>query len=82
MSVFEIVAGVVLAIACLIIIGMVLSQRSKGQGLSSVITGGDMMSGGGYGSTKEQRQVRITRIMAVVLFIVTIAVNFVSAFAQ
>lgn len=79
MSVFEIVAGVLMILASLIIIFIVLAQESKGQGLSSVITGTEMMSGESRARTKEARQAKMTKIFAIIFFVLTILVNFLSA---
>ena len=79
MKVFEIVAGILMLAACVVVIAIVLSQDSKGQGLSGVITGVDAMSGETRGRTKEARQGRITKIAAATLFVLTIATNIISA---
>ncbi len=78
MSVFEIIAGVSMILASVIIVFMVLAQESKGQGLSSVITGTEMMSGESRARTKEARQAKLTKIFAVVFFVLTLLVNFLS----
>lgn len=82
MSTWEIIAGILLIISCIVIIGIVLSQEAKGQGLSSVITGTSMMSDESRSRAKEVRQVRMTRIFAIVLFVLTVAVNFLSVLAK
>lgn len=82
MSIFEIVAGVILIIACIVVIGVVLSQESKGQGLSAVITGSEMMSGESRVHSKEARLSKFTRIAAVVLFLLTIVVNLASGLSK
>ena len=79
MSVLEIVFGVLMILSSLILIFIVLAQESKGQGLSSVITGTEMMSGESRARTKEARQAKVTRIVAIVFFVLTILVNFLSA---
>ena len=75
MSVLEIVAGSMLMLSCIIIIGVVLAQEPKGQGLSSVFTG----QGGGATDNrsqgKEKRQVRMTQIAAGIFFVLTVLVN-------
>lgn len=80
MTGLEIVAGIILIVVCLTVIAVVLSQESKGQGLSGVITGTEMMSGESRNRSKESRQANVTRIAAVILFVVTIGVNLVSGF--
>lgn len=84
MSILEIISGVLLILSCLVLIVIVLRQEAKGQGLSSVITGGgaDMMGGEGRSRSKEARQVRMTQIATVILFVVTVAVNFISALSN
>ncbi len=81
MTVLEIVAGVLVILASVIIVLIVLSQESKGQGLSSVITGTEMMSGESRARSKEARQVRATKIAGVVFFALVLAVNVISLFA-
>lgn len=82
MSVLEIVAGVLMILACLVIIVAVLSQESKGQGLSSVITGTEMMSGESRGRSREARQSKFTRGAAVVFFLLAILVNVFSVLSK
>ena len=78
MSSMEIIMGVLLIVSCVALIGIVLSQEAKGQGLSSVITGSSSMSDDSRSRTKDVRQVRYTRIIAVVLFVLTMLVNIFS----
>lgn len=80
MSAIEIVAGVLMILSSIFIIGIVLSQESKGQGLSGVITGTEMMSGESRTRSKEARTHRATKIAAIVFFALTILVNVVSIF--
>ena len=79
MKPFEFVAGVLMLLSCAVVIWIVLSQGSKGQGLSGVITGVDTASGDTRGRTKEARQSKITKISAIILFALTIITNVVSA---
>lgn len=82
MTVLEIIAGVMMILSSVFIIALVLSQEAKGQGLSSVITGTEMMSGESRARSKEARQNKATKIAAIVFFVLTIAVNFISLFAK
>ncbi len=75
MTIMEIIAGVLMALASLVIILMVLSQDSKGQGLSGVITGTEMMSNETRAHSKEMRQAKATRIAAIVFFVLVLVVN-------
>lgn len=78
MSVLEIVFGVLVILSSVVIVLIVLSQESKGQGLSSVITGTEMMSGESRARSKEARQNRVTKIAAVVFFVLIILANLFS----
>ena len=73
----EIVAGVLLIIAGLIIIMVVMAQESKEQGLTSAIGGGSNESfyEKNTGRTRDARLSKFTRNAAIVLFLVTLAVN-------
>ena len=82
MGMLEVVAGVMLILSCLAIIFVVLAQEPKGQGLSSVITGTEMMSGETRARSKEASQAKFTRYAAIAFFILTIVVNAVSVFAS
>ncbi len=82
MSVIEIVAGVLLIIASLTIILIVLVQDSKEQGLTSAIGGGSNESfyERNTGRTRDAKLSKFTRASAIVMFIVTLAVNIISQF--
>ena len=77
MSTPEIVAGVLLIIAGLIIIMVVMAQESKEQGLTSAIGGGSNESfyEKNTGRTPDAKLSKFTRNAAIVLFLVTLAVN-------
>lgn len=83
MSVWEIVAGIILILSCIVIVAIVLAQEPKGQGLSSVIMGGsEMMSGESRTRSKEVRQVKFTRNAGIVFFVLTVLVNILSVLAK
>lgn len=75
MSVLEIVAGVLLIIACIIVTFAVLAQEGKGQGLSSVITGTDGGASEGRGRGRERQLERITRYAGIIFAVLTVLVN-------
>ena len=77
MGTVEIVAGVLLMIAALVIILVVLVQESKEQGLTSAIGGGanESFYEHNMGKTRDAKLSKFTRNAAIVLFIVTLAVN-------
>ena len=76
MSVIEIVAGALLIVASLVII---LAQDTKEQGLTSAIGGGynDSFYGKNGSNTKDAKLNRLTRISAILIFVITLAVNII-----
>lgn len=80
MQIYEIIGGSVLMLACVLLIVMVLLQDNKGSGLSGAISGGD--AGGmlqrGRGRTRDDRLASITKVLAIVLFAVTLIVDIVA----
>lgn len=78
MSVIEIIGGVLLLIASLFIIIVTLMQSQKQQGMTSAITGAenDSFYGKNSGNTREAALERLTKVCAVIFFIVTLVVNF------
>ncbi|MBQ9382833.1 MAG: preprotein translocase subunit SecG [Ruminiclostridium sp.] len=81
MSVIEIVFAILLIVACIFIVAVVLMQESK-QGMSNVITGGstDNYYQKNSGRTREAKLARATKIAAVLVFIIAIAVNLISVY--
>lgn len=81
MGAIQIVAGVLLAIASIVIILVVLVQDSKEQGLTSAIGGGynDSFYGKNTGNTRDAKLNRLTRTCAIILFVVTLGVNIVAS---
>lgn len=82
MSVLEIISGILLILTCIIMASLILLQEPKGQGLSSVISGTEMMSNETRGRTKEVRQVKMTRNFGIAFFVLTAIVNIVSVIAK
>ena len=81
MSVLEIVAAILLILACVFIILVVLMQDSK-QGMSQTISGtsGDNYYQKNSGRTKEAKLARMTKTAAVVVFIVALLVNLITIY--
>ena len=82
MSVIEIIVGVLMILVSAFLVIIVLSQESKGQGLSSVITGTEMMSNESRARSKEARQSRATKIGGIVFFVLIILINVISVLAK
>lgn len=77
MGTLEIIGGILLLVASIVIIVVVLVQDSKDPGLSSAIGGGssDSYFGKNSGRTREARLGRVTKVCAIIFFVVTILVN-------
>lgn len=74
MSALEIVLGVFLILASVLIIAIVLMQKSREGGLSGAIAGGsDTFFGKNKGRTNEARLAKITRYIAIVFFFLAFA---------
>lgn len=79
MTVIEIISGILLLICCVAISLIVLIQDSKEQGLNSAIGGGsnDSFYSTNKNRTRDAKLSRITKIAAIILFVVTLVVNFI-----
>lgn len=78
----QIIGGILLLLSSLIIIGVTLAQSNKDQGMTSAIGGSnnDSFYGKNAGNTREKALEKLTRICAVIFFVVTIAVNLVAVY--
>ncbi len=80
---YEIVLGIVLIITSLALVAMVLLQEGRQQGLSGAIAGGaDTFLGKSKGKTVEQKLVKITKILAIVFFILSLVSTLVVLFIK
>ncbi len=76
MSALQYVFGAVLIILAVFLIIVVLLQESRSAGLSGAISGGaDTFFGKSKGRTMEQKLVKLTRISAIVFFILTLGIT-------
>ena len=85
MSTLEIIGGAVLLVVCLVIIVLCLSQEQKSQdSMMAALTGAstDSFYGKNEGRSKEAILAKITRVLGIILFIVTLAVNIVPIFTE
>ena len=78
MSSIEIISGAVLLLSCILIIIAVSLQSNRGEGLTSVIMGGDSSSTRTREKDKDARLASATKVLAIVLFVVTLAVNIIT----
>lgn len=83
MSPYEIVIGILLIVASVLIVLIVLAQQSRQAGLSGAIAGGaDTFFGKNKGRTNEAKLVKFTKILGVIFFILALAATFVLAFMK
>ena len=66
MEIYEIIVGVVLIIACLLIIVFTLAQEQKGQGLSAAIMGDNSFMAAGRERGLDAKLAKLTRVLGVV----------------
>lgn len=84
MGVIEIVSGILLVLCSVFIIVITLMQSQKQQGMTSAIQGSnnDSFYGKNAQNTREKALERLTKMVAAIFFIVTIAVNVISVIAS
>lgn len=76
MSALQYVFGAVLIILAIFLIIVVLLQESRSAGLSGAISGGaDTFFGKSKGRTMEQKLVKLTKISAILFFILTLGIT-------
>lgn len=82
MSIWEIIAGILLLISGLFLVVVVLLQEGKQNGLSGAIQGGSTESylSNNRGRSRDAQLKRNTKIMATIFFILTIGVNLAAIF--
>ncbi len=80
---YEIVLGVVLIITSLALVSIVLLQEGRSAGLSGAIAGGaETFLGKSKGKTIEQKLVKITKVLAIVFFILSLVSTLVVLFIK
>ena len=81
MTAVNIISGILLVIASVLIILLVLFSDTHNSGLNSAIGGSqDSFFGRNSGNTREAKMDRITKIAVIVFFVVALVVNVVSAY--
>ena len=85
MSVIEIIGGILLILTAVLAIILCLLQDSKQQqNMTSAITGGanDSFYGQNEGRTKEAIFRKVTRVLLIIFFVATVALNLYAAFKK
>lgn len=73
MAWYEILIGVFLLVASIVIVVLVLMQQSREAGLSGVIAGGaDTFFGKNKGRTMDAKLAKLTKILSVIFLVITV----------
>ncbi|HJC73276.1 MAG TPA: preprotein translocase subunit SecG [Candidatus Ruthenibacterium merdavium] len=79
MGIFEIIGGVLLILCCIGLIFLVLSQESKGRGLSGVIGGGEMVEDN-RGRMGSSVLAKYTKYAGIAFFVLAVLVSVFSIY--
>lgn len=84
MGALEIVSGILLILCSVFIVVITLMQSQKQQGMTSAIQGSnnDSFFNRNSQNTREKALERLTKMVAIVFFVVTIAVNVIEVVAS
>lgn len=76
---YEIVLGIILIVLAVAITVLVLMQKSSDDGLSGAIVGGstETFYGKNKGRSKDAQLAKITKILAIIFFVVILASGFI-----
>lgn len=78
---YEIVVGIVLIITSLALVAIVLLQEGRSAGLSGAIAGGaETFLGKEKSKTAEQKLAKITKVLAIVFFILSLVSTLIVLF--
>ncbi len=83
MNAFEIVSAILLLVACIVLVVLVMLQESKDK-MSQTLTGGTNESylGRNSGRTLDAMLAKITKIAAIVFFVLTILVSIFTVYIK
>ena len=80
---FEILLGAVLIVTSIALVAIVLMQEGRSDGLSGAIAGGaETFFGKNKGRTMEEKLVKITKVLAVAFFILTLLATLIVMFIK
>ena len=79
---YEIVLGVVLLITSISLVVIVLMQEGRADGLGAITGGAETFLGKNKGRTVEQKLVRITKVLAVVFFVLSLIATLIVLFVS
>jgi preprotein translocase subunit SecG len=80
---FEILLGAFLIVTSIALVAIVLMQEGRSDGLSGAIAGGaETFFGKNKGRTMEEKLVKITKVLAVVFFVLTLLATLIVMFIK
>lgn len=82
MGILEIIGGILLIISSILIIIVVCLQESKQSGVSAMTGTSDSYLSKNRGRTMDSKLVSITRICAIVFFVLTVALNLIITYMK
>ena len=76
-GVIQIIGGILMMISSVLLIILTMMQDQKQQDMSSALSGqsDNFFGKGNVSSSREQALVRLTKLLTIIFFVVTIAVN-------
>ena len=80
----QIIGGILMLVCSVLIIAVTMMQEHKQQDMGSALSGqSDNFYGkGNVSSSREQALARLTKLLAIVFFVATIAVNLIPRFVK
>lgn len=78
MNVWQIVIGCVMMLVSLVIIAVVLLQQGRRNGVSAISGGADTFLAKSKSRSNDAKLARLTKILAVVFFVVAVAANVIA----
>lgn len=79
MGIYEIVIGVVLVVACLLIVVFTLAQEQKGKGLSGAIMGDNTFMAAGRERGLDAKLAKFTKILGAIFLVAALLVSVLAA---
>ena len=80
---YEILLGAILVVTSIALVAIVLMQEGRSDGLSGAIAGGaETFFGKNKGRTMEEKLVKITKVLAVIFFVLSLVATLVVLFVK
>ncbi len=80
----QIIGGIIMLVCSVLIIAITMMQEQKQQDMGSALSGqsDNFFGKGDVTSSREQALARLTKVLAVVFFVITIAMNVIPRFVK